>query len=79
MLSRSTTKPPIFGCLTKHHISEAFRIDLVHKSMLLRLPTKPLFFSIWGRFDQKSSFMKGVIVPPSKLIEIHNFFPKVFF
>ena len=33
MLLRSTTKPPILGVLTKHHISEAFRIDFVNKSI----------------------------------------------
>ena len=76
MLLRSTTKPPILRFLTKNHISEAFRIDFVHKSMLLRSTTKPPFFSIRGRFDQTSSFMMGVIVPPSKLIVTNNFSPK---
>ena len=68
MLLQSTTKPPILGVLTKHHISEAFRIDFANKSMLLRSTTKSLFVSIRGRFDQTSFFMRGVIVPPSKLI-----------
>ena len=72
MFLRSTTKPPIWGVLTKHHISEAFRIDCVDKSMLLRSTTKPPIFSIRGRFDQRSSFMRGAIVPPSKLIVTHN-------
>ena len=76
MLLRSATKPSILGVLTKHHISESFRIDFVHKSMLLRSTTKPSFFSIRGRFDQTSSFMRGVIVPPSKLIVTNNFSPK---
>ena len=53
MLLRSTTKLPFLGVLTKHHISEAFRIDLVDKSMLLRSKTKPPFFNIRGRFDQQ--------------------------
>ena len=57
MLLRSTTKPPILGVLTKHHISEAFRIDFVNKSMLLRSKTKPPFVSIRGRFDQTSFFL----------------------
>ena len=74
MLLRSTTKLPIFGVLTKNHISEAFRIDFVNKSMLLRSKTKPPFFSIRGRFDQKSFLMRGVIVPPSKLI-VTNILP----
>ena len=65
---RSTTKPPILVALTKHHISEAFRIDVVNKSALLRSTTKPPIFSIGGRFDQKSFLMRGVIVPPSKLV-----------
>ena len=78
MLLRSTTKPPILVVLTKNHISEAFRIDFVNKSMLLRSKTKPLFFSIRGRFDQTSFFMRGVIVPPSKLIVTNMFSPKVF-
>ena len=76
MLLRLTTKPPIFGFLINNHISEAFRIDVVHKSMFLRSTTKPPFFSIRGRFDQKSSFMRGVIVPLSKLIVTNNFSPK---
>ena len=103
MLLWSTTKPPILVVLTKNHISEAFRIDFVDKSMFLRSTTKPLIFSIgggltknrslWGgnrasvkidsnicsplqggvsyeggRSNQKSFLMRGVIVPPSKLI-----------
>ena len=68
MILRSTTKPPILRVLTKHHISEAFRIYVVDKSTLLRSTTKPPIVSIGGRFDQKSFFMRGVIVPPSKLI-----------
>ena len=38
--------------------------------MLLRSTTKPPFVSIRGRFDQTSFFffMRGVIVPPSRLI-----------
>ena len=59
---------PFLMVLTKNHISEAFRTDFVDKSMLLRSTTKPPFFSIGGRFDQKSFLMRGVIVPPSKLI-----------
>ena len=77
MLLRSTTKPPILGALTKHHICEAFRIDFVNQSMLLRSKTKPPFFSIRGRFDQTSFFvMREVIVPPSKLIVKKLFSPK---
>ena len=68
MFLRSTTKPPILGVLTNNHISEAFRIDVVNKSTLLRSTTKPSMFSIGGMLDQKSFFMRGVIVPPSKLI-----------
>ena len=80
MLLRSTTKPPIFGVLTKHHIYEAFRIDVINKSMLLRSKTKPPFFSIRGGFDQTSFFLiRGVIVPPSKLIVKTYFPPKVFY
>ena len=79
MLLRSTTKPPILGVLTKNHISEAFRIDVVNKSMFLRSTTKPPIVSIRGRFDQTSSFMRGVIVPPSKLIVTNICSPKVFF
>ena len=78
MLLRSTTKPPILGVLTTNHISEAFRIDFVNRSMLLRSKTKPHLFSIRGRFDQTSFFMRGVIVPPSKLIVTNNCPPKVF-
>ena len=59
MLSRSTTEPPILEVLTKHHISEAFRIDVVNKSMLLRSKTKPPFVSIPGGFDQTSFFYEG--------------------
>ena len=79
MLLRSTTKPPILGVMTKHHISEAFRIDFVHKSMLLRSNAKSPFFSIRGRFDQTSFFIREVIVPPSKLIVTNICFPKFFF
>ena len=32
-----------------------------------------------GRSNQKSSFMRGVIVPPSKLIVKHMFPPKFVF
>ena len=74
MLLRSTTKLPFLGVLTKNHISEAFRIDFVNNLMLLRSNTKPQLFSIRGRFDQKSFLMKGVIVPPSKLI-VTNILP----
>ena len=76
MVLRSTTTPSILRVLTKHHISEAFRIDVVHTSTLLRSSTKPTIFSIGGRFDQKSFLMRGVIVPPSKLIVTNNFPPK---
>ena len=68
MFLRSTTTPPILRVSTNNHISEAFRIDFVHISMFLRSTTKPLCFSIGGRFDQTSFLMRGVIVPPSKLI-----------
>ena len=54
--------------LTKNRISEAFLTDFVNTSMLLPSKTKPHVFSIRVRFDQKSFLMKGVIVPPSKLI-----------
>ena len=81
MLLRSTTKPPILGVLTKHHISEAFRIDFADKSMFLRSKTKPPFFSVRGGFDQTSFFfvIRGVIVPPSKLIVKKVVPPKVCF
>ena len=79
MLLWSTTKPPILEVLTKNHMSAVFRIDVVNKSMLLRSKTKPYLFSIRGRFDQTSSFMRGVIVPPSKLIVTNYFAPKGFF
>ena len=59
---------PFLRVLTNNHISEAFRTDVVNKSMFLRSTTKPPFFSIEGRFDQTSFLMRGVIVPPSKLI-----------
>ena len=58
MLLRSTTKPPILGVLTQKHISEAFRIDVVNESMLLRSNTKPHFFSIRGGLT-KHIFYKG--------------------
>ena len=74
MLLRSTTKPSILVVLTKHHISETFRIDFVDNPMLLRSSTKPPIFSIGRRFDQKEFLMRGVIVPPSKLI-VNIFFP----
>ena len=35
-------------CPYANRISEAFRIDFVHKSMLLRPSTKPSFFSVGG-------------------------------
>ena len=76
MLLRSTTKPSILRVLTNNHISEAFRTDFVNKSMLLRSTTKPPIFSIGGRFDQKSFLMRGVIVPPSKLIVTIIFPPR---
>ena len=47
--------------------------------MLLRSKTKPPFFSIRGIFDQKSFLIRGVIVPPSKLIVTNISFPKGFF
>ena len=77
MFLLSTTRPPILRVLTKNHISEAFRIDFVNKSMFLRSTTITPIFSIRGRFDQKSFFMRGVIVPPSKLIVSNIFSPKV--
>ena len=64
----SQTKPSILRVLIKTHISEAFRVDFVNKSMFLWSTTKPPIFSIGGRFDQKTFFMRGVIVRPSKLI-----------
>ena len=73
MLLRSTTKPPILGVLTKHHISKAVHIDFVNKSALLRSTTKSQIFSVGGRFDQTTFFMRGVIVPPSKLIVTNIF------
>ena len=79
MLLRSTTKPPILGVLTQNHISEAYRIDFVNKSMLLRSTTKPPFFSIRRGLTKHRFFIRGVIVPPSKLIVKHIFPPKVFF
>ena len=79
MLLRSTTKPQILGVLTKNHISEAFRIDFVNKSMLLRSNTKPHFFSIRGGLTKHRFFIRGVIVPPSKLIVNNICSPKVLF
>ena len=76
MLLRSTTKLQFLVVLI-NHISEAFRIDVVNKSMLLRPKTKPHVFSIRGRFDQ-TSFMRGVIVPPSKLIVTNNCPPNIY-
>ena len=68
MLLRSTNKATNFRGLTNNHIFEAFRKYCFNQSMLLRSKTKPPFFSIRGRFDQTSFFMRGVIVPPSKSI-----------
>ena len=59
-------------------MSEAFRID-INKSILLQSKTTPPIFSIRGRFDQASLFMRGVIVPPSKFIVTNHFSPKVVF
>ena len=78
MLLRSTNKTTNFRGFDQNHISEAFRTDFINKSMLLRSQTKPQFLSIRGRFDQTSFFMRGVIVPPSKLIVTTNCPPKVF-
>ena len=64
------------GVLTNKHISAAFRIDVVNQSLLLRSTTKPPIYSIRGRFDQKPLFMRGAIVPPSKLIVANNPSPK---
>ena len=50
---------PILGVLTKHYISEAFRIDVVNKSMFLRSTTTPQVVSIRGRFDQTFYFLRG--------------------
>ena len=63
-------------CPYANRIFEAFRIDFVNKSTLLRSSTKPPIFSIGGRFDQKSFLMRGVIVPPSKLVVKIIFPPK---
>ena len=79
MLLRSTTKPPILGVLTKNHISEAFRIDFVNKSMLLRSKTKPHFVSIRGGLTKHHFFVRGVIVPPSKLIVNNSVSPQGLF
>ena len=79
MLLRSTTKPPLLGVLTKHHIFEAFRSDFVNKSILLRSNTKPPFFVFGGGLTKHRSFMRGVIVPPSKLIVTNSCSPKVVF
>ena len=60
-------------------MSEAFRIVVVIKSMLLRSTTKPPIVSIRGRFDQTYGFVffkRGAIVPPSKLIVANNFPPQ---
>ena len=53
--------PPITAskcpCPYVNRISEAFRIDVVHKSMLLRSTTKPPIFSIrWGLMTKQLSF-----------------------
>ena len=77
MLLRSTTKPLILGVLTKTYISEAFCINFVNTSMLLRLKTKPPIFSIRGRFDQTSFFMRGVN-RASVLIDSNKQFPHQF-
>ena len=78
MLLRSRTKPPNLGVLTTNHISEAFRIDFVDESMLLRSKTKPHFL-VFGEGLTKHRFfvMRGVIVPPSKLIVTNMFSPEV--
>ena len=79
MLLRSTTKPPILGVLTNNHIYEAFRIDLVHKSFFYGQQQNPILLVFGGDLTNNHFFMRGVIVPPSKLIVTHNFAPKVFF
>ena len=78
MLLRSTTKPPILGVLTNNHISEAFRIDFVHKSMLLRSTTKSPCLVFGGGLTKHRFLIRGVIVPPSKLIVKNKCPPKVF-
>ena len=47
--------------------------------MLLRSATKPPILVRSKSFDQKGSFMRGVIVPPSKLIVTNICSPKVCF
>ena len=80
MLLRSATKPQILVALTKNYMFEAFRIAVVNISMLLRSKTKLHLFSIRGGFDQTSFFgIRGVIVPPSKLIVTNMFLPKCVF
>ena len=46
--------------------------------MLLRSKTKPPFFSIRGGLTKHRFFIRGVIVPPSKLIVTNICPPKVF-
>ena len=54
----------MLGVLTKtNHISEAFRIDFVNKSMFLRSKTKPPFFSIRGGLTKHRFFIRAVIDP----------------
>ena len=75
--------PPIIAskcpCPYANRISEAFRTYFVNKSMLLRSKTKPPFLSIRGGLTKHRFFIRGVIVPPSKLIVTNTFPPKGFF
>ena len=78
MLLRSTTKPHILEALVKNHISEAFRIDFVTNRCSYD-QNKTTNFSIRGRFDQKSFFMRRVIVFPFKFVVTNTFHPRLFF
>ena len=52
-----------------HTYLNAARSRTIYQGAVVRTP----FFSIRGRFDQTSFFMRGVIVPPSKLKVTNNY------
>ena len=76
MFSRATPTPPILVVLTNTHISEAFRIDFDNKHLCFYGQQQNHHFLVFGGGSTKHScfFMRGVIVPPSKLIVTHIWF-----
>ena len=68
MFLRSATKLPILTVFTKHHISEAFRIDLLINRRFYGQQQNHQFLVLEGGLTKQHFFMRGVIVPPSKLI-----------